>query len=248
MPFRDHFSEQARQYAQHRPKYPRALFDYLATLVPSHECAWDCGTGNGQAAIELARHFEQVIATDASAEQIQNAFPHERVSYRVEAAEDTSIPDDSVDLITVGTAVHWFDFDRFYAEVRRAGKPGAILAVWTYHLPVIAPRVDECIGRFYAMLDGYWPERFHYLAEKYRGLPFPFEELAAPTLSMEAEWDLDAMVGFMASWSATRRYLEREGQHPVEMFIDELRERWGGESRKRKVSWPLYFRIGKLAS
>lgn len=245
MPFRDHFSAQAQHYARHRPQYPRALFDYLATLAPAQECAWDCGTGNGQAAIELAKHFQRVIATDASREQIENAFPHERVDYRVEQAENTSIPDNSVDLITVGTAVHWFDFDPFYAEVRRVGKPGAILAVWTYDLPIVAPGVDDCIARFYAMLDGYWPERFHYLAEKYRDLPFPFEEIEAPALLMEAEWDLDAMLGFLASWSAVRRYFEREGRHPVEIFLNELRECWGGTSRK--VRWPLYFRIGKLA-
>ena len=129
MPFRDFFSSQSKEYAKHRPGYPEAMFDYLASLAPSREFAWDCGTGNGQAALALVERFQHVIATDASAVQIENAFPHERIEYRIEPSEKTSIPANSVDLITVGTAVHWFDFDPFYAEVRRVGKPDAILAV-----------------------------------------------------------------------------------------------------------------------
>lgn len=151
MPFRDYFSAQAQQYARHRPQYPGELFDYLASLAPAHECAWDCGAGNGQAYVELARYFQRVIATDASEEQIQNAFPHERVDYRVEEAEKASIPGNSVDLVTVGTAVHWFDFDPFYAEVRRVGKPGAVLAVWIHgqlvgHAPLSGSRRTPSCG------------------------------------------------------------------------------------------------------
>lgn len=161
MTFQDHFSEQAKEYARHRPTYPAAMFAYLASLAPSQELAWDCGTGNGQAAIALAEQFQHVIATDASASQIENAFPHERVEYRVEPSEQTSLPTGAVDLVTVGTAVHWFDFDRFYTEVRRVTKANGILAVWTYSFPDIMPAVERWIENFYFMtLKGFWPERW----------------------------------------------------------------------------------------
>lgn len=249
MSFRDHFSRQAAEYARYRPTYPAALFEVLAGLAPARDLAWDCGTGSGQAARMLADHFQRVIGTDASADQIANALPHERVEYRVEPAEETSLLPGSVDLIAVGTAVHWFDFDEFYAEVRRVGRPGAILAVWTYHLVSIAPAVDRYTERYYRdILGSYWPERIDYLDKGYRTLPFPFDEIAPPDIKMETQWTLDHLIGFLASWSAVKSYLEEHGRHPLDEIVDGLRESWGDPARLRKAIWPLHFRIGRLSN
>jgi SAM-dependent methyltransferase len=246
MPFRDYFSSQAREYAQHRPTYPAAMFAYLASLAPSRELAWDCGTGNGQAALALAENFQHVIATDASATQIENAFPHERVEYRVEPSENTTIPARTVDLITVGTAVHWFDFDLFYAEVRRVGKANGIIAVWTYSFPIIDPAVGSWLDHFYwVTLKGFWHERIHYLEERYETLPFPFEEIRPPVFEMEASWGLENLIGFLASWSAVRKLIATQGEAAFEDQTKELERVWGTKTRK-KIRWPLYFRIGRI--
>lgn len=248
MTFQDHFSEQAKEYARHRPTYPATMFAYLASLAPSRQLAWDCGTGNGQAAVALADEFQRVIATDASASQIENAFPHARVEYRLEPSEQTSIATGSVDLITVGTAVHWFDFDPFYAEVRRVGKESAIIAVWTYHLPVIHPQVDPWLEHFYRqVLASYWPERIRYLDQRYRFLPFPFEEIRPPAFQMEADWNLDSLVGFLASWSAVRKFVETEGEAEFESQVEELKGIWGEQSEEKNIRWPLHFRIGRIS-
>lgn len=248
MPFRDHFSEQAKEYARRRPGYPAAMFDYLASLTSSKELAWDCGTGNGQAALALAEKFQRVIATDASGAQIENAFPHERIEYRVEPSENTTIPAGTVDLITVGTAVHWFDFEPFYAEVRRVGKANGIIAVWTYHLPVIASEIDEWLERFYReTLAGYWPERIRYLDQRYRSLPFPFEEVQPPAFEMEATWDLDKLIGFLGSWSAVRKLVEARGEAAFEVQVKELEGIWGEKTHEKIIHWPLHFRIGKIS-
>lgn len=248
MSFRDHFSEQAKEYARHRPKYPAAMFAYLASLAPTRELAWDCGTGNGQAAMELVEKFQRVIATDASAAQIENAFPHERIEYRVEPSERTTIPAGTVDLVTVGTAAHWFDFDLFYAEVRRVGKANGILAVWTYHFPVIDPAIDRWLEHFYwVTLKGFWPERIHYLEEHYQSLPFPFEEIQPPAFEMEATWNLDNLIGFVASWSAVRKLLEAQGEAGLEVQVKELESIWGKETEAKKIRWPLHFRIGRIS-
>ena len=248
MKFRDHFSEQAKEYARHRPTYPGAMFDYLSSLSPARELAWDCGTGNGQAALALAKRFQHVIATDASAAQIEHAFPHERVEYRVEPSEQTSIAPESVDLITVGTAVHWFDFAAFYEEVRRVGKPEGILAVWTYHFPVIDPAIDRWLEHLYwVTLKGFWPERIHYLEERYQTLPFPFEEIRSPTFEMEASWTLGDLIGFVASWSAVRKLLEARGGTGLEVQVKELESIWGKETEAKKIRWPLHFRIGRVS-
>ena len=87
MQFKDHFSKQAGLYSKYRPGYPKELYSYLSSLAVSHELAWDCGTGNGQAAIGLAAHFQKVVGTDPSSEQINYAFKKENVEYRVAKAE-----------------------------------------------------------------------------------------------------------------------------------------------------------------
>jgi SAM-dependent methyltransferase len=247
MPFRDHFSSQSKEYARNRPRYPGKMFEYLASLAPSQELAWDCGTGNGQAALALAESFQRVIATDASAAQIENAFPHEKIEYRVEPSEKTSIESNSVDLITVGTAVHWFDFEAFYQEVRRVSRPAGILAVWTYFFPIIDPKIDRWVEGFYwETLSGYWPERIHYLEERYETLPFPFEEIQPPEFQMEAVWSLDNLVGFLASWSGVRKLVQAGGESAFDEPVQELERIWKKGAKKREIRWPLHFRIGKV--
>jgi len=247
MPFRDYFSSQSKEYARNRPHYPKEMFAFLASIAPSKKLAWDCGTGNGQAALALAEHFEHVIATDASAAQIENAFPHEKVDYRVEPSEHTIIPPGTVDLITVGTAVHWFDFDPFYNEVRRVGKPGGILAVWTYYFPIIEPEIDRWMEQFYwKTLSGFWPERIHYLEERYQTLPFPFEEIKPPEFEMKATWELDNLAGFLASWSAVRKLVDARGESAFDEPIKELERIWKKGADKIEIRWPLHFRIGRI--
>lgn len=249
MSFEDHFSKLAGEYARHRPHYPPELFEYLASVSPWHGTAWDCGTGSGQAAIELVKYFERVVATDASPDQINLAVPHERIEYRVEQAEEIFLPASSVDLVTVAVAVHWFDLEKFYAEVKRVLRPAGVLAVWTYQLPVIEPAVDKVLVRYYSeVLSGYWPDRFHYVDEQYRTLPFPFSGLNPPHFVMRAEQDLSQLVGFLGTWSAARKYLEQTGRHPVNEIWKELLDAWGAEATKREVQWPLYLRVGRAGS
>src|SRR5512141_1413888 len=116
MSFLDLFSQQSSTYAEFRPDYPAELFTYLASLAPAHDRAWDCATGNGQAAIGLAEHFGQVLASDASADQLRHLRPHPRVAYFQSSAEQVPLSSGSLDMITVAQAAHWFDHDRFYAE------------------------------------------------------------------------------------------------------------------------------------
>lgn len=244
--FEDHFSRQSRQYAQYRPTYPIEIYAYLASLAPGRSLAWDCGTGNGQAALGLADHFAQVHATDASAEQIKLAQPHERVSYHVEPAEHVSLGDSSTDLVTVAVAIHWFNFDEFYREVKRVLRPDGILAAWTYSLTEISPEIDALVHHYYReTLQGYWPERIRYLEEEYKTLPFPFDEIHPPAFRMEARWTLDQFAGFLDSWSATQRYRAQHGRHPLEGIWEQLLAAWGNAQEPRLIRWPLHFRIGR---
>ena len=245
MTFKDHFSKQAADYAKFRPRYPQKLFEYLGSIAPNRGLAWDCGTGNGQAAVGLATVFDHVIATDASEKQIANAQPHEHVEYRVAAAENSSIKSGIIDLIMVAQALHWFDLDRFYAEARRVLKPNGVLAASAYKFFHITPAIDEVVNRRYyeEVVGAFWPpERM--LVEKFEELPFPFAEIETPSFEMIAQWHLEHLVGYLRSWSATQRFIAANERDPVTEIDDNLRDAWGDAEQTRKVVWPLILRVG----
>lgn len=245
MHFKDYFSAQSVDYAKYRPSYPAEMFEYLARLPQERERAWDCATGNGQAALGLAPFFRQVIATDGSQAQLDQAMPHERVSYQQATAESTPIEADSIDLVTVAQALHWLDLERFYAEVRRVAKRGSILAVWCYNLLEIAPDVDEVINRFYAETVGpCWPPERRFIEERYATLAFPFEELEPLQFVMRERWNLLDLLGYFRTWSATQRFIKARGFDPVPEVGEELLQLWPDAEEAREVSWPLYLRVG----
>lgn len=245
-PFKDHFSGHAALYARHRPGYPDALFAYLAARAPGRTLAWDCGTGSGQAAHGLARHFDAVVATDASAAQLAHAVPHARVVYRRAPAEAAPLADGTVDLVTVAQALHWFDLDGFYAEARRVLRPDGVLAVWSYGLATVDAAVDAVVRRYHDDVVGpYWPpERRHY-GEGYRALPFPFAEEAPPPFHLEETWTLGQLAGYLRSWSATQRCHAATGGDPLAVVAADLAAAWGKADAVRTVRWPLTVRVGR---
>jgi SAM-dependent methyltransferase len=244
--FKDHFSKHADAYARYRPHYPPALFEYLASLTAEHELAWDCGTGNGQAALGLTPYFERVIATDASVEQINNAFRHEKITYRVAQAGSAGLDPASVDLVTVAQALHWFDIAGFYEEARRTLKPGGALAVWAYTLCRISPRLDPIVDRFYFETVGpYWPSERRLVDDGYASLPFPFDELKAPHFTMELRWSLADLLGYLRTWSPTRRFIEIHGRDPVDDIEGQIVAAWGDAGEQKPVRWPLHMRVGR---
>lgn len=243
--FKDHFSGHATDYTRYRPGYPPGLFEYLASLSEQRERVWDCGTGNGQAAVGLAGYFDEVIATDASAEQIANAVPHTKIRYAVAPAEATAIPAHTVDLITVAQALHWFDFDAFYAEARRVLRPDGHLAVWSYGLLWVSDEVDPVLRRFYGeTIEVYWPPERRHIEAAYRSIPFPFRELTPPAFNMQAHWSLDDLCNYLRTWSAVRRYQSANREDPVLALAAELATVWGRREDEKIIRWPLHLRIG----
>lgn len=244
MDFKDHFSKQAADYAIFRPGYPQELFTYLGSVAPSRQLAWDCGTGNGQAAVGLAAMFDCVMATDASEKQIANALPHERVEYRVAPAENSGIESGTIDLIMVAQALHWFDLGRFYAEARRVLRPGGTLAASAYNLLHIESAIDQVVNRYYYEVVGpFWPPE-RKLVENFADVPFPFHEIDPPKIEMTTQWDLDHLLGCLGTWSSTQRFIAAKGSDPLELIADQLSNVWGDAHQTRKVIWPLSLRVG----
>lgn len=246
MSFKDHFSGHAGRYAKYRPGYPAELYAYLATLTPQRQVALDCATGSGQAAVGLAQHFELVIGADGSVAQLQNAQAHPRVRYVANMAEQPAFRDGSVDLVVAAQAAHWFDHERFYGEVRRVLRPQGALAVWTYGLASITPGIDAVVRQFYIDVVGdYWPPERRYVEAAYRNLPFPLQEIAAPPLRLELHWDLDALIGYIGTWSAVQRYGRATGNDPLPALRQRLEPCWGPATELHLVVWPLHLRVGR---
>lgn len=250
--FEDRFSSQAAQYALFRPRYPSALYDFVAELAPDRALAWDCGAGNGQATGEIAARFSSTVATDASAEQVRQAVAIPGVVFRVATAESSGLQDRSVSLVAVASALHWFDLPRFYTEVRRVARPGAVLAAWGYRECTVSTAIDALLDRYQnGILSGYWAPNIKLVASRYQDIPFPFEEIPAPAFEAVAEMTVDQMLGYLNTWSASRAYAERNGYPATRQIEQELRVAWhdrssGASPLTRPVRWPLFTRVGRV--
>ncbi len=243
--FADHFSPQADRYARFRPSYPAELFTGLADLAPGRSLAWDCATGNGQVAVDLAEHFSRVVATEPSLRQLAHRLRHERVGYVRSTARASALGAGSADLVTVGQALHWFAGEPFFKEVRRVVRPGGVIAAWGYGLCSVSPEVDAVVDGFYDDEIGpFWPPERRYLDEEYRTLPFPFPEISMPRFELVKSSTPVEFLGYLGTWSAVQRFRRSEGRDPMARIVEPMRRAWGGA--RRAVVWPLYLRVGRV--
>ena len=245
--FADHFSRGAAAYAQFRPRYPDGLFRFLADVAPGRRLAWDCGTGSGQAAVGLASHFEQVRATDPSRGQLAHAEPHPRVTYAIGRESASGLADRTADLVTAAQAAHWFDLDAFYAEARRVLVHTGVLAVWCYGAMHVDPTLDPLLDWFYGERVGrHWPPERALVDAGFTTLPFPFDELSAPHIDMQAAMTRDELLGYVGTWSAVARARDAEHVDPMRELSVTVAEHWPDAAERRTVHWPLGIRVGRV--
>lgn len=245
--FRDHFSSSSAGYARFRPGYPEALFDWIAAESPARGRVWDCATGTGQAASGLAQHFDLVVATDASAAQLAAARRHPRIRYVRSTSEAAGLASRSMDAITVAQAIHWFDMPRFFAEAARVGRPGALVAAWTYGNPTVDPAVDAVIVPFYRDVVGpYWPPERRMIERLYEDVDLPFTPVDAPPMEMSLAMTLEALAGYVDTWSAVVRYRGELGKDPLPALVDALRAVWGDPASSKVTRWPMAIRAGRV--
>lgn len=243
--FTDNFSKQSETYQKFRPSYPNQLFAYLSSLTTEHDLAWDCGTGNGQSAAGLARFYEVVYASDPSKAQIENAAQNPKIRYKVEMAEKSSLEDKSVDILTVAQAIHWFDFDKFYAEAKRVLKQNGVIAVWTYTLPSISSEIDSLIRHFHDNIVGeFWQAENKLVENEYTTIPFPFVEIETPAFTIDKLLLREDLIGLLRSWSATQKYIDKHDQNPIDQIDSELLSLWP-DDQQRPAKWKLILKVGR---
>lgn len=239
------FGARADAYASFRPGYPAELFAWLAEHSPGRQRALDIACGNGQASRPLLAHFAQVLACDASVEQLTAAQEPAGVQLFAADAEMLPLASASLDLIVVAQALHWFATPAFFAEAERLLRPGGLFCAWCYSLMRIDSAVDALIDEFYGeTLAGYWPSGRASVDAGYRDLPAPFPRLPVPPFAIEAAWDFEQLIGYLGTWSAVQRWEREQGGDPLAQLLPALRQAWGDSQRPRFVRWPLHFLAG----
>ncbi|MEM6522963.1 MAG: class I SAM-dependent methyltransferase [Bacteroidota bacterium] len=239
---KDNFSKQAEGYSKFRPSYPQELYEYLIRRCSALDLAWDCGTGNGQVASVLAHRFGQVIATDISQAQLNLARKAENILYQLTAAEESGITSNSVNLITVAQAIHWFDFDAFYKEVVRVAEKDCLLAYWAYDLPRINTKIDRSVVHFHDKVIGpYWDLERGYWRKKYKNIQYPLRSFEKKTFTFRESWEFKNLQGYLNSWSGVQHYIDKNGQNPVFEALKPLQESW---KKPIQVKFPIFLYAG----
>jgi ubiquinone/menaquinone biosynthesis C-methylase UbiE len=244
---KDNFSTGSANYASFRPTSPKELYKFLFQQVQGFDTAWDVGTGNGQVAAVLADHYQTVHATDISTAQLAKAVQKDNIIYKEQRAEQSSLPDKSIDLITVAQAFHWFDFEAFYKEVRRVAKPGCLLAIWTYNLLTIDNGIiDEVIDDFYFNTVGpYWDKERKYVDVGYKNIDIPFKELATPVFPMHYKWGLEQFLGYVGTWSSVQHYKDKENADPITILAAKLKHYWR-DNEAKDIDFPVFMRLFRI--
>ena len=242
---KDRFSAHADKYAVFRPTYPQRLYQHILSKTSGRKAAWDCGTGNGQVARDLANHFEKVEATDISQKQLDNAEPRSTITYSISAAEKTMFEHSTFDLITVAQALHWFSINEFFSEVQRVGKKDATLAAWGYNLPRLSAEIDRVLDDFYENVIGkYWDTERRLVESGYSNLEFPFREKEYWTDRITAEWNYNELIGYINTWSAVQNYIRVQQTNPVNDHFELIKPLF--KQGRIEVSFPLFLWTGKI--
>ncbi|WP_436898427.1 class I SAM-dependent methyltransferase [Acinetobacter gyllenbergii] len=242
---KDLFSEHSELYQQARPTYPQSLVNSLIEQLNGFACAWDCGAGSGQLTQLIAPYFQQVVATDLSQNQLDQAPALPNVQYLQQAAEQPVFADHSFDLITVAQAIHWFDFEKFYAEVKRTLKADGLVAVIGYGLiqlddTELNQRIDQL---YHHTLKGFWDAERRYIDELYQTIPFPFEEIAMPQFQIDLGWSGVQLWDYLNTWSAVKHYQDQQHVSPLAGLQDILQIQ-----QPIGIRFPILLRVGRLAA
>ena len=246
MATKDLFSSQSKAYAAFRPTYPAELYEFIFQQTRNFDVAWDCATGNGQVARDLSMRFKKVVATDISQQQLDEAFRAPNIEYTISKAEQTSFPENSFDLITVGQALHWINTNEFYHEVKRVGKKGCTIAIWGYSILTVNDMIDPQFNEFYFKKVGkYWDAARKLVENKYSTVEFPFANKSEANFEINIEWNIDQFAGYLTSWSATQKFIKAEGINPVPEFIQSIKHVWNDGEVKR-VRFPVFVKVGTV--
>ena len=245
----DFSAEYAAQYVVRRPRYPEALFDWLAAESPDTDHAWDAGTGTGELAVALAERFRRVTASDGSADMLANARPRPNIDYRHWPSETPDLPDRSVDLVASGMAMHWFDTEAFHPEAERVLRPGGLLAAVGFYFFEVEGGIGQLVRDWYeAEMTGYEFPQLTVLRHHYRHFAFPHQTIDLPAFTMTESWSYHQLASFLYHWIVVKRAPEA-GVDALSDLLPQIAARWpGGPDTETVITWPLFGRAARVGS
>ncbi len=133
----ERFSNRVTNYVKYRPGYPKEILDLFRDemgLTESSVIA-DVGSGTGISARIFLENGNAVFGVEpnaamrAAAEEFLRGFPKFESLHGT--AENTNLPDNSVDFVIAAQAFHWFDREKTPAEFRRIAREGGFVAlIW----------------------------------------------------------------------------------------------------------------------
>lgn len=223
---RDH----AALYHKYRFSPPGEVKDIIIRYLDKkkerpHVLAVDLGCGTGQITRQLASHFQEVVGFDISEAQLEEArvvagYPN--ITYRVGRAEELPLPDGCVDLLTVATAVHWFDQSKFLAEASRVLKPGGCMALVDFQVSTMRLHYHNCADKLTNIFKEVIEQLKPYMSSRvmksegdmeyiYTELPFPDKERIY-AIKAFSSIPVSHLVGFIESWSMFQTYRKTDAQ------------------------------------
>lgn len=242
---KDNFSTHSDRYARYRPQYSKDVVEFIVSQVSNRDKVWDVGTGNGQLADKLADYFREVYATDISENQLANSVRKSNIFYSKQPAEITSFESNQFDVVTIAQAIHWFDLPKFFGEVKRTLKAGGLIAAMGYQLCQI-DGMDDLLHEFYSKKVGpYWDPERKMIEQEYQNISFPFDDLGTHRFQLLNLWTVEDLMGYLATWSATRHYEKVNGSNPVSEFSERIHAHWGDTKEKRVVT-PVFIKMGRI--
>ncbi|MED7789430.1 class I SAM-dependent methyltransferase [Francisella sp. 19X1-34] len=203
-------------YQKASPSTPTEIIDYLKRYIPSNRKAWDCGTGNGQTAIKLAKFIDNIHATDISKNQLSRAFTHPNIKYFETDESNSMFDDESVDLITASQAAHWFDIPKFRKECLRILKQNGVVAIWTYHREIqINGKTEVIYEDFLNTISSYFLKGPGYYTDIYKNINFNLPILKAPKFKQIKQMHFNDFIKFLKSISGYTEYFKKNKRCPI---------------------------------
>jgi ubiquinone/menaquinone biosynthesis C-methylase UbiE len=134
-PYAKRFCGRADVYSKYRPRYPQAIISILESEISfdNEKVVADIGSGTGLLAEVFLHNGNVVWCVEPNAE-MRSAAEHNLDTYKnfhsaSATAENTTLESSSVDLVTVGQALHWFDPEKSKKEFSRILKLGGKVAI-----------------------------------------------------------------------------------------------------------------------
>lgn len=127
------YASAAERYNHYRPYFHPIVMQHIEVYLGREEPvaqALDVGCGTGQSTLALKMLANNIVGIDISAAMLVQAPRDPQIRYLEAPAEEIPLPNETCDLITSSLSFHWFERERFLAEVQRLLKPQGWLIIY----------------------------------------------------------------------------------------------------------------------